>query len=64
MPRVEPHVRVTGLHHPAGDRLRHHVPRREVGQLVDTLHESVSLPVDEERALTAHRLGDQRLLAP
>ena len=56
-------MRVTGLVHPAGDRLGHHVARREVGELVDALHEAVALEVDEERALAADRLGDQRLLA-
>ena len=49
--------------HPAHDRLGDHVARREVGELVDALHEPVALEVDEERALAADRLGDQRLLA-
>ena len=61
--RVEPHVRLPGLDHPAGDGLGHHVAWREVGELVLALHEAPSLEVDEERALAAHRLGDQRLLA-
>ena len=63
VPGVEPHVRVAGLVHPAGDRLGDHVARREVGELVHALHEAVALEVDEEGALAAHRLGDQRLLA-
>ncbi len=61
--RVQPHVRVAGLVHPAGDRLGDHVARRQVGELVHALHEPVALEVDEERALAAHGLGDQRLLA-
>ena len=60
---VEPHVRLPGLDHPAGDGLGDHVARREVGELVLALHEAVALEVDEERALAAHGLGDQRLLA-
>ena len=63
MPGVQPHVRLPGLVHPPGDRLRDHVARSQVGELVDAPHEAVSLEVDEERALTTHRLGDQRLLA-
>ena len=63
VPGVEPHVRVPGLDHPAHDRLGHDVARRQVGQLVDALHEPVALEVDEEGALAAHGLGDQRLLA-
>ena len=63
VPGVQPHVRVAGLDHPPGDRLGHHVARREVGELVLALHEAVALEVDEERALAADRLGDQRLLA-
>ena len=60
---VEPHVRLAGLDHPAGDGLGHHVARGEVGQLVLALHEAVALEVDEEGALAADGLGDQRLLA-
>ena len=60
---VEPHVRLAGLEHPAGDRLGDHVARREVGELVLALHEAVALEVDEEGALAADRLGDEGLLA-
>ena len=63
VPGVQPHVRVPGLDHPAHDRLGDHVARGQVGELVDALHEPVALEVDEEGALAADRLGDQRLLA-
>ena len=63
VPGVEPHVRVPGLEHPAHDRLGDHVARGQVGELVHALHEPVALEVDEEGALAADRLGDQRLLA-
>ena len=63
MTRVEPHVGVPGLDHPSGDRLRDDVAGGEVRQLVDALHEAATVPVDEERTLAPHRLGDQRLLA-
>ena len=39
------------------------VARREVGQRVDALHEPDAVGVHQERALPAHRLADQRLLA-
>ena len=60
---VEPHVRLAGLDHPAGDRLGDHVAGCEVGKRVLALHEAVAVEVDEEGALAAHCLGDQRLLA-
>ena len=63
MPRVEPHVRVSGLEHPAHDRLGHDVARGQVGELVDALHEPVALEVDEEGAFATDRLGDEWLLA-
>ena len=67
VPGVQPHVRAAGLDHPAHDRLGDHVARREVGELVLALHEAgaplLRQSVDQERALAAHRLGDQRLLA-
>ena len=63
VPGVEPHVRLALLAHPPGDRLGDHVAGRQVGELVLALHEPVALEVDEERALAADRLGDQRLLA-
>ena len=53
---------MAGLDHAPGDRLRDDVAGRQVGQLVDALHEPVALPVDEEGTLAAHGLGDQRLL--
>ncbi len=56
-------MRVAGLVHPPGDRLGDDVARREVGELVLALHEPVALEVDEEGALAADRLADQRLLA-
>ena len=62
VPGVEPHVRAALLVHPPRDRLGDHVARREVGELVLALHEAVALAVDQEGALAAHRLGDQRLL--
>ena len=60
---VEPDVRRAGLAHAPHDRLGHDVARREVGERVDAQHEAVARVVDEERALAAHRLGHQRLLA-
>ncbi len=63
VPAVEPHVRGARLAHAPHDRLGDHVARREVGQLVLPLHEAHPGVVDEEGALAAHRLGDQRLLA-
>ena len=63
MARVEPHVGLAGLVHPAGDRLGDDVARREIGQLVDPGHQPAALPVDQEGALATYGLGDQRLLA-
>jgi hypothetical protein len=63
VPGVQPHVLGAGLPHPAHDRLGHDVARGEVGQGVHALHHPGAGVVDEERALPAHRLGDQRLLA-
>ena len=56
-------MRLTGLVHPPGDRLRHHVAWREVAELVDSRHDPVALEVDQERTFAANRLRDQRLLA-
>ena len=47
---------------PCSGRKGDDVSRREVGELVLPSHEALALEVDEEGALTAHRLGDQRLL--
>jgi hypothetical protein len=44
------------------DTLGHHVPGRQLGQLVLPHHEPFAVPVDQVRALTPQRLGDQRLL--
>ena len=60
---VEVDVVGAGLTHPGDDRPRHDVARSEVGQLVVALHEPHALLVDEEGALAAHGLGDERLLA-
>jgi hypothetical protein len=49
------------LHDPQ-DRLGHHVPRGQVGQLVHALHERLAGRVDQHRALAPDRLADQRLL--
>ena len=62
VPGVEPDVVGPGLAHPPQDGLGHDVARREVGQLVLPLHEPGAVVVDEERALAAHGLADQRLL--
>ena len=59
---VEPDVLGAGLAHPPQDRLGHDVARREVGQLVLALHEPHAGVVDQERALAADGLADQRLL--
>ena len=52
-----------GLAHPGDDRAGHDVARREVGERVLALHEPHARLVDEEGALAAHGLGDERLLA-
>ena len=49
--------------HDVEDRPRHDVARREVGELVPARHDPHPGAVDEEGALAAHRLGDERLLA-
>ena len=63
MTGVEVDVVGTGLAHPRHDRARHDVARRQVGHLVDALHEPHAVAVDEEPALAADRLADERLLA-
>ena len=60
---VEEDVVGAGLAHPSDDRARHDVARRQVGERVLALHEALPRRVDEEGALAAHRLGDERLLA-
>ena len=59
---VEEDVVGARLAHPVDDRAGHDVARGEVGHRVTSLHEAVARPVDEERALAADRLGDERLL--
>ena len=52
-----------GLAHPGDDGAGHDVAGREVGERVLALHEAHARLVDEEGALAADRLGDERLLA-
>ena len=62
MARVEPDVVDALVTHDVEDRPGHDVPRREVGELVAPLHDPCARAVDEEGALAADGLGDERLL--
>ena len=61
---VEEDVVLAGRAEVGGDRGRDDVARGEVGQRVGADHDPAAVAVDEDGALAAHRLGDQRLLAP
>ena len=60
--RVQPDVLLAGRAQVGGDGGRDDVARREVGQRVSAGHDPPSRPVDEHRALPAHRFGHQHLL--
>ena len=51
------------LGHPPADRRGHDVARREVLLRVDAVHHPLAGAVVEDRALAAHGLADERLLA-
>ena len=59
---VQPDVVGPPRPHLPHDRFRHHVARRELLQGMDPDHEALPPVVEEDRALTSHRLRDQRLL--
>ncbi len=52
-----------GLGHPSADRRCHDVAGSEVVQRVDALHHPLASAVVQDRALAAHGLAHQRLLA-
>ena len=60
---VEEDVVLARLLHPVDDGPGDHVARREVRERVTSLHEPHAVAVDQEGALAAHGLGDERLLA-
>src|SRR5438552_17676201 len=51
-----------GFTHPPHDSLGDDITRRQLGQLVLTQHEPLSVVVDQPCALTAYGFGDQWLL--
>ena len=57
---VEPEMVEVAVDEPPGDRSRHDVARREVGERVLVGHERHAVLVTEHRALTAQRLREQR----
>ena len=62
-PAVDVHVVAALGGHLAHDRLGHHVPRRELGELVLADHEPLAGGVQQVAALAADRFADQRQLA-
>ncbi len=63
VPGVEEHLLDVLLPHAAHDALGDDVPGRQFGEFVLADHEAYAVGVDQVGALTAHRLGDEGLLA-
>ena len=59
---IEPYVGCSRLAHAPHDRFGDHISGCKISHRVFTDHEALSVSVEEERALTTHRFGHQRLL--